>query len=81
MVGLDFYLGRRRMTIEQYCTANKILSYTELCENLRAVGVAYPNESAVSHVFVLPEPPAVDEVAPPTPEPVVSKPTKRKEDV
>ena len=80
MVGLDFYLGRRRMTIEQYCAANKILSYAGLCENLKAVGVAYPNESAVSHVFVLPEPPAVVEVAP-TPGPVVSKPSKRKENV
>lgn len=81
MVGLDFYLGRRRLTIEQYCAANKISSYSELCENLKAVGVEAPIESAVSSVFLKPEPPAAVESVPVSPEPTVVKPSKRKENV
>lgn len=85
MSSLEFYLGRKRLTIEQYCAANELKSFAALCENLRAAGVVLPQESKVSHVFLKPEPvvlinPAVEEPAPAV-EPPPNKTSKRKEDV
>lgn len=81
MSSLEFYLGRKRLTIEHYCAVNDIKSFAALCDNLRAAGVTLPQESTVSHVFLKPEPIVEPPVVPaPAVEPP-AKVSKRKEDV
>jgi hypothetical protein len=81
MVSLEFYLGRKRLSIEQYCTANGIDSFVALCENLHAAGVVPPPENQVAAIFFKPKPvpPAIQDL--PALEPVIVKSSKRKEDV
>lgn len=78
MVSLEFYLGRKRLTIEQYCFTNGIKSFAALCENLQAAGVSIPKEEQVAPLFVK-SPPIV--VPPLAPELIIVKSSKRKEDV
>jgi hypothetical protein len=81
MVSLEFYLGRKRLSIEQYCAVNGLNSFAALCENLQASGVTLPQESTVSHVFLKPEPVVEPLVVPAPTVELPSKTAKRKEDV